>query len=171
MDPSPPPAPPVPLHGGLHKGLGDVLHVIDDRGFQMYVAVDEKDALRSSLCAADPEARKYAQRVPSPFRALFFPTSRAVSPTLVEPPAKGRPRSSVPSRCRHCWCADVVVLLGEDLLDFHHVEHCLAYVGVSAPLNLFSVGKKIPGTGIRTHVQTRQKVTNQMSYREKKERK
>ena len=31
----------------------------------MYVAVDEIDALRSSLCAADPEeARKYAQRVP-----------------------------------------------------------------------------------------------------------
>ena len=29
-------------------------------------------------------------------------------------------------------------------------------------------GKKIPGTGIRTHVQTRQKVTNQMSYRGKK---
>ena len=31
--------------------------------------------------------------------------------------------------------------------------------------------KKIPGTGIRTHVQTRQKVTNQMSYREKKGKK
>ena len=29
-------------------------------------------------------------------------------------------------------------------------------------------GKKIPGTGIRTYVQTRQKVTNQISYREKK---
>ena len=28
--------------------------------------------------------------------------------------------------------------------------------------------KKIPGTEIRTHVQTRQKVTNQMSYRGKK---
>ena len=38
-----------------------------------------------------------------------------------------------------------MVLLGEDLLDFHHVEHCLADVGVSAPLNLFSVEKKNPG--------------------------
>ena len=49
-----------------------------------------------------------------------------------------------------------MVLLGEDLLDLHHVEHCLADVGVSAPLNLFSVEKKkMPGTVIRTHLQTR----------------
>ena len=37
-----------------------------------------------------------------------------------------------------------MVLLDEDLLDLHHVEHCLADVGVSAPLNLFSVEKKNP---------------------------
>jgi len=36
------------------------------------------------------------------------------------------------------WCADLILIPSEDLLDIEHVEHCLADAGVGVPLDFDS---------------------------------